>query len=260
MIQSAQADGYKKPTEDRILIQSMSGDRTLVAVFDGHGGHQVSEIAKHAIARLMEVAAEDIANHPKVCPELCAVIKDILAKLDRKLIRYKNVGSTASIAIITPTHVVGAFLGDSPILMFTPEGRLLHATGDHHPSHPDEEKRIKSHGGIITQHGGDVARVGGVLSLSRALGDHGLKPAVSADADTFIWKRPTRGILAIASDGMLETPSGGRTRPALARLIVDGRFNAAAIVAEQERLMNFSGDNLSLILANVSAPRRRLRR
>ena len=58
---------------------------------------------------------------------------------------------------------------------------------------------------------------------------------------------------------ILEKPDGGRTRSALARLIVDGKFNAAAIVAEQERLMDFGGDNLSLILADVSVPRRRRR-
>jgi len=249
MIRFAQADGYKKPTEDRVLIQTLKNGNTLLAVFDGHGGHQVAEISKNVFTDLTNDPAFDMGS-----------LKEHLSHLDIRLRKYKNIGSTVSIAIITSTHVVGAYLGDSPILMFTPEGRILHSTKDHHPMNPDEKARVESMGGIITQHGGDVPRIGGILALSRALGDHGLKPAVSADPDLFSWKRPSRGFLAIASDGMLETPAGKtRSRGALARLIIDGGGDVGAIVAEQERVMNFNGDNLSLILADVSVggrPRR----
>jgi len=246
MIQFAQADGYKKPTEDRVLVGTLKNGNTLLAIFDGHGGHQVAEISKNVFTEFIDDPAFDTDS-----------LKAYLAHLDHRLHKYKNIGSTASIVIITPTHVVGAYLGDSPIMIFTPEGRVLHSTKDHHPTNPEEKARVESMGGVITQRGGDVARIGGVLALSRALGDHGLKPAVSADPDLFSWKRPTRGFLAIASDGMLEMPSGEtRSRPALARLIIDGRLDTSAIVAEQERLMDFAGDNLSLILADISVHRR----
>jgi len=244
MIQFAQADGYKKPTEDRVLIGTLKNGNKLLAIFDGHGGHQVAEISKKVFTEFADDPAFDTNS-----------LKHYLGHLDHRLHKYKNIGSTASIVIITATHVVGAYLGDSPIMMFTPEGRVLHSTKDHHPTNPKEKARIESVGGVITQRGGDVARIGGILALSRALGDHGLKPAVSADPDLFSWKRPPRGFLAIASDGMLETPVGTRSRPSLARVIIDGKFDATAIVAEQERLMDFSGDNLSLILADISTGR-----
>lgn len=58
---------------------------------------------------------------------------------------------------------------------FSRNGKSFRLSRDHKPSDDDEAKRIVESGGFI----GRSNRVNGVLSVSRALGDHMFKPYVS---------------------------------------------------------------------------------
>jgi protein phosphatase 1L len=249
----AQADGYKKPTEDRIVVKQLPDGRTALAVFDGHGGTAVSTAAAVAFDGAVENAPAG-GGQP-----VAAWLKNWLASFDTTVRKYRNIGSTATVIIVSPLDIAGAYLGDSPAMLFSPEGALLAVTVDHHPSRPTERSRIETIGGFVEKEVGDVARVNGVLAVSRALGDFGLKPAVSSDADIFVWPRPAAGYLAIMSDGMMEKPPQGSylKKQVAAMLATHIREQAAAAasvaVQKQEADMDFEGDNLALILMDVGA-------
>jgi serine/threonine protein phosphatase PrpC len=249
LLQSAQANGYKTPSEDRILMKHLPDGRLFLGVFDGHGGGAVSELTLHFFR-----------EQSKLCPVSISDCKKWLvqkfAELDSKTRRYKNVGTTASVAIVWSNACVVAHVGDSPIILFTGNGKILHKTVDHHPSHSGENTRIVNSGGHITKRSGDVHRVGGILSLSRAIGDHGLKPAVSADPVVSAWTVPAGSYLALMSDGMLES-GGERNYPRqwIVNSLIQNHFDVKRVVKMKEASMEGGGDNLSMILYCAAAAR-----
>lgn len=70
-------------------------------------------------------------------------------------------------AVITPTHVICANVGDSRCIAGSvATASTTSLTEDHKPSNPEEKVRIEDAGGFVM---GD--RVNGELAMSRALGD-----------------------------------------------------------------------------------------
>lgn len=77
----------------------------------------------------------------------------------------KNTGCTANVVLITPTHFYVANAGDSRSVLCR-EGRAMDLSFDHKPESEEEEKRIKSAGGVVY-----MGRVNGGLNLTRSFGD-----------------------------------------------------------------------------------------
>jgi serine/threonine protein phosphatase PrpC len=73
---------------------------------------------------------------------------------------------------------------------------------DQKPTNPDEIKRIASLGGVITNNLG-VARVNGVLAVSRAFGNRKLRKVIRPDIE-MMQRELTRDddFLVMASDGL----------------------------------------------------------
>lgn len=77
------------------------------------------------------------------------------------------VGSTAVVAVVSPTEIVVANCGDSRAVLCRGD-RALPLSSDHKPDRPDELLRIEEAGGRVIYW--DGARVLGVLAMSRAIG------------------------------------------------------------------------------------------
>jgi serine/threonine protein phosphatase PrpC len=74
------------------------------------------------------------------------------------------------------------------------------------PNRPDETARIKAAGGTVYFHG--VWRVGGILAVSRAIGDRILKPYVTAKPEIRTWNLGASDrCLVLASDGLWDVLS-----------------------------------------------------
>ncbi|KAF8061168.1 ABI1 [Scenedesmus sp. PABB004] len=111
------------------------------------------------------------------------------------------VGSTALVAVVGRAEVFVAHCGDSRAVLCR-QGTAIPLTRDHKPDRPDERARVVGLGGkVVVKAGG--ARVMGLLAMSRALGDHFLRPYIIAEPEVMSLPRSHDDeLLLLASDGL----------------------------------------------------------
>lgn len=145
-------------------------------------------------------------------------IFNIITYVCKCLIHQDESGCTCVSAIITPTHVVCANVGDSRAVVglspaLFPDSQCKALTEDHKPQDPEERKRIERAGGHVM-----FNRVNGELAMSRALGDFRYKnnPAlpesehlVISYPDVSIHQRSGNNdeIMVLACDGVWDVMS-----------------------------------------------------
>lgn len=180
----------------------------MFAVFDGHGGFQVS---RRVAQELPKVTAECAASlkeesktlHGEEALRLALPSMDALLREDGEKMRHLHrelpighparrgkgsrnafelVGSTAIVVLLEhaggstssepspPQRVVAANCGDSRAILCW-GGKALELSEDHKPELPSERRRIEAAGGSVTQNGPCHRVDGWGLNLSRALGD-----------------------------------------------------------------------------------------
>ncbi|MEW5307044.1 MAG: hypothetical protein WDW36_009464 [Sanguina aurantia] len=111
--------------------------------------------------------------------------------------RARDVGSTAVVALLGPRHVWVANCGDSRAILCR-NGLAVPLSLDHKATRRDEIMRVEAAGGYVW-----FDRVMGELAVSRAIGDHCLRPYVIAVPDiTRLSRQPGDSLLILASDGL----------------------------------------------------------
>ncbi|KAI9494146.1 phosphatase 2C-like domain-containing protein [Zychaea mexicana] len=133
-------------------------------------------------------------------------------------------GSTGSIAIIEPHdakpfwdseryEIVIGHVGDTRILLCDAStGQVVTlTTGDHHPSNPNEQDRLRKYAGFVTTDSWGDDRILGMLATSRAFGDAKLKRyGVSSEPDIVrhtIEKDNPAAFLVLVTDGLTSVMS-----------------------------------------------------
>jgi serine/threonine protein phosphatase PrpC len=268
-------------TEDRHFIQSLPGEITIAGVFDGHGG--LSTVV-YTINQFPGMLAKMIAEVNGDVEAIKSRLKDLFIQHDKNLaskgyISYRDTGSTATIAIITPKFCIIASIGDSPACVIDPSnGTILQKIEPHLPNNPIEKERILRCKGTVTQDDGDAPRVNGSLMVSRAFGDFSMKFAnvevpemnknwskdfcVTAEPDILVFPRSSKGVLAIFSDGLVEKDGDElKSYEEVSRMIITGLNNSPDDYgkAAQTILNNhmssssspYSGDDTTLILIDI---------
>lgn len=215
--------GWRVDMEDAHLAEASidSGNVSIFAVFDGHGGQTVSRASAeqfvHAIQKTDAYKAD-----AKSAKSLELGLKHGFYEMDKYLLQQfpklksgeDRSGSTAIASIVTPTSVILANVGDSRAV-FCRNGDVFFATKDHKPSNPEEVERIKNANGFV-----QMGRVCGNLAVSRALGDFEYKDVtslgpekqkISSEADTTVIER-TDGdeFLILACDGIWDVMSNAQ--------------------------------------------------
>ncbi|KAL6853655.1 hypothetical protein ACP4OV_019684 [Aristida adscensionis] len=215
--------GRRREMEDAVSIRPdfLPGDgkHHFVGVFDGHGCSHVATLCQD---RMHEVVAEE---HEKAGSGEEAAWKGVMARsfarMDEQAAswatsrsrdepacrceqqmpsRCDHVGSTAVVAVVSPTHIVVGNAGDSRAVL-SRAGAPVALSVDHKPDRPDELARIEAAGGRVIYW--DGARVLGVLAMSRAIGDGYLKPYVSSEPEVTVTERTDDDeCLILASDGL----------------------------------------------------------
>ncbi|KAF5454979.1 hypothetical protein F2P56_024603 [Juglans regia] len=250
----------------------------LVAVFDGHGGNEASEMASkllldyfymHAVFNsyklmtqyrgVLPVTEDDITQLEILREALLNTIHEVDFKFSQDAFEKKLFsGSTATIALLVDGKILIANVGDSKALLCTENiqsGNLtanlsaIELTEDHHPDRDDERARIQAAGGSIIGLG--VPRVNGILAVSRSIGDVYLKRyGVTAVPEVTGWQplNVNNRYLVVSSDGTFES----LTPEELCALIHDsGSCLASSSLAEcivETAFEKGSMDNLSVIV------------
>ena len=280
-------------TEDRYLIRKLLevpgvGCCNLFAVFDGHSGSGVVKLTLDLFPKRLQAALEAAGPGVLRTPaQIEQILRQVFIEHDKELAanmsRARDSGSTASVAVVTPTHIIMAYLGDSPAFLVHPITGLITAEiGKHEPTLATETARIQAAGGTVEIDEYGTPRVDGSLMVSRAFGDFSLKweegapppfetmnwakMKVTAYPDTVVWPRPELGVLAIMSDGLVETPTGGNKPTAqvardIHKALQERSYNLpfTAETALRKHVATsvgssrgkYDGDDLTLVLVDV---------
>lgn len=177
----AEKIGYRSYMEDMHSIYR-DDDREFFAagIYDGHGGKGAAETASGMLTPyFMHAWAKESGKLFWEQRSESELLREAYLNVDATLIESgMNSGTAAADLYIIGEKFLAANVGDTRIIMGTGSGSFT-LTKDHKPHLREEKARIESLGGRVISMG--VPRVEGVLAMSRALGDTGLKPYVSGE-------------------------------------------------------------------------------
>ncbi|OHT00738.1 putative protein phosphatase 2C 11 [Tritrichomonas foetus] len=139
------------------------------AIFDGHGGPEVSS---YCAANLHQLISDYYENGNSFVAATKKAIQDVNSYVVDK---WPQAGSTAAIAIIDDDVLYTANVGDSRIILVH-KGKAKRLSVDHKAVSPDEMECILRRGGTIQSN-----RVNGILMLSRAIGDGTVARYISSE-------------------------------------------------------------------------------
>lgn len=227
------AQGDRENMEDiHVVVDDKQSGWQLFAVCDGHGGRSVVKEMKNRLAdallKPLRKAQAETKSSAVLSTRMCkSILSDAVINLDRDLFqvvkgRGRSSGCTLVAALFHPGSRQLIFLnvGDSRAVYQSNEEESkekelkLIETRDHKPDDPNEVLRVKAAGSFV--HG---KRVGGILAMSRAMGDFPLKKnktvgydpvdgPVSALPDIYVGKvHRTGGTLILACDGIYDVLS-----------------------------------------------------
>jgi len=216
-----QNSAHRRTMEDEHVVLDKFGDsldQGYFAVFDGHGGNEVSDFAsknlhKNLLSELNNCSEYNEMREKKgnyLHPTIAKAIQKAFLSIDDQLKENKidKAGSTAVVAFLTKKPKDGirmlyvADIGDTRAVLA--RGNVaVRLSFDHKATDPSEAERIKADSGWIVQ-----SKVAGILSVTRAFGNMELKQWVLADpyiSETEL--KPEDTHLIIACDGLWDVAS-----------------------------------------------------
>lgn len=180
----------------------------FVAVFDGHGGSEVSSQLRNRLYKLYTKALpqrhlddqerrktqgrrtkKGASTIPSVRSH-SAAMKSALKRIERDVLRDDDLEFQGSTCVAVLVHtgedgkrtLISANIGDSRAIL-SRGGKAVDLTRDHKPSDEQERARIRSMGEDVQwDPWGQIYRIRD-LSLSRAIGDRFAKPVVTSEAE-----------------------------------------------------------------------------
>ena len=178
--------GWRTEMEDAHVCMSefVPKNWCFFGVFDGHAGSKVAQYcSENLLDSILNRLKKGGEKEEYTVEEMESAVHAGFLTLDdhlRNLPEWANgedhSGTTAVVAMVSPTHIVWANCGDSRGILCR-NGELAFATEDHKPFNQAERLRIEKAGGTVM-----MQRVNGSLAVSRALGDFDYKRAVTLPA------------------------------------------------------------------------------
>lgn len=259
--------------EDCLAVTSWESPVGLIeyyAIFDGHGGQEVSSFVQ---SRFHTVLQEKIAETEG--KDLKVSLLGSFAEMNdqaRKLLLKKNllhrvVGSTGVVVIVNNGIVHCANVGDSRAIIVSQdpaseEGAAVTAAAlslDHKPNDREEEARIKRAGGFIAAsafEGGHyrvlTPSVGNGLGVARAFGDFPLSPAVG-DQPYYHTQplTPADRYIVLGCDGIWDVLTNQEAGDIIHRQAGRADIQAAAHALRGWAYAQGSADDLSVIAVQL---------
>lgn len=229
--------------EDTYSVNQLGNDVNLFGVYDGHGGAKIAEKLRD---ELPEFLYNKLLNINLYDGSLVAkIIQEAFVEFDMKLFdRPEFIGSTATLALVTPKLIYTINLGDSRTVVATKKHVI--STEDHKPDSPIEKERVENAGGQVINMG--VWRLSGMLAVARSFGDFvkNLKldegnnysgNLLSSMPDVKVVPREPNTKIILASDGLWDVVSSAET--------VDNDYNCKDLVSLAVR--RGSRDNITVL-------------
>jgi len=196
---------YRKNMEDgHVMLDAFRQHKTdgFFAIYDGHGGRKAVDYVEQTLHKHFQLALE---NNKSVKEAFIYSYKQTDDELGKKDIQYN--GTTAITCFIRTEDkavrkLYTANCGDARVVI-NRGGTARRLTYDHKASDKKEAKRITDNGGFVA-----YERVNGILSVTRALGDHAMKQWVVCDPYyTELELHKTDKFIIMACDGVWDVLS-----------------------------------------------------
>ena len=211
----------------------------LFCIFDGHGGDLT---AKLCVKKYPEIFRKCLLESPL---ENEMALKKSFYLMDKEIekTKAKEVGNTATVVFIYNRFLYCANVGDSSCAIIGKTNEFI--TIEDKCTNKKEIKRIEKEGGTIIDD-----RLGGILAVSRGLGDFDLKTK-GLTCDPHISKRlidHNMNYCVLASDGVWDVLSPDE----VARIIKDNKFEETAKEIVETAIDRGSEDNISCIVIELN--------
>lgn len=235
--------------EDEVVVVGLgpayNPNEDFFGVFDGHGGR---EAAVYAAKNLyLKIGRNFSLNAHEPLKSITSAFEETNAWMMQQRM---NAGSTAAVSFVVDSTLYTANVGDTRVVLGWKDKKAVRLSFDHKPSVSSEKERIERLGGEVTKKFG-VARVNGVLGVSRAFGDCKLVPFVSAVPHINILELTEETMfLIIACDGFWDEFSDQEA----VELVFE---KSASVVNMGEYLSNMaimrgSNDNVSVVVVYLN--------
>lgn len=190
--------GHRPHMEDRFCAElNLPGfeHAAVFGVFDGHGGHDVSECVASAFPRVLSACASKGGDPANALIEAFRLVdKELWESKDStgnsrpsegRLHAYNWMGTTAVVVLALRQagrrQIFCANCGDSRAVLCR-GGEAVPLSDDHKPQNPEERSRIEAANGVVGVFG-PCWRIDAGLNLSRALGDFAYKSKIDLPLD-----------------------------------------------------------------------------
>lgn len=263
--------GWRKTMEDRhaiVLRYSPLPDSVrwpdevegFIGVYDGHNGTAAAEFCSSHMHRIIfEELDRSRQPHPtspragdRSASPTFSDVRYIEASLERAFQRCDDEfrlasrgeagdsGTTVACAVISPTWIALATLGDARCGLRLTDGTCVALESDHRPPVNEPEARRVLATGATVENG----RVNGMLSVSRAIGDFAFKPIDAPPARHPVITRPDVAIVPVVPGG---------PQPHVLVLGCDGVWEQLNVADVARRLAESSIGCLSTVLQSCCA-------
>ena len=180
----------------------------VLAVYDGHGGATVSSHLSTHLAREVLDEATLRSDTEGAMKRAFKRVDDVVCRENpsqmRGMFGRPGAGSTAIMALIMPPKMYVANVGDSRATAYDARGRVTFESKDQRPCVKEEKERIHRDGGFVKRGRDGMLRTGGILAVSRAFGNAGIKQFLSVEPEVYVVDLDTIDSLILCSDGLTD--------------------------------------------------------
>ena len=213
--------------------------RHLFCIFDGHGGNVT---AKLCVKKYPEIFRKCLLESPF---DYESALKKSFFLMDKEIEKLKvnEVGNTATIVFINNRLLYCANVGDSSCALLGKTNEFI--TVEHKCTNKKEMKRIEKEGGKIIDD-----RLGGILAVSRGMGDFDLKTKGLSCEPNIVKKLIDHSLnyCVLASDGVWDVLSPDE----VSKLIQNKKIDEMAKIIVETAMDRGSEDNISCIVVELN--------
>lgn len=237
------ANGRWRRSMEDVVVACEVGGGVFCGVYDGHGGREVAGVVG---GKLHGFVAGEMEREGSVTSALARAYGRMEGLLEKR--GYARVGCTSVTALVVGGSVYVANCGDSRCVLAR-SGGAVRLSEDHRPVGRERE-RVEKSGAFVA-----CGRVNGILSVSRAFGDHCMKSAVvSTPFLNEVVLEDVDDFLILACDGLWDVLDD-RAVVKCARLAFDQGLEAHQVASRLVRVALDAGttDNVSVAVVQLDA-------